>query len=55
MSNSIYEKVLYSVRKNQTVTKLVTSETRFDKLSGDTLLKTCYSVAKDVVIMRFNV
>ena len=31
--------------------KLVTRESRFDKLSSDPLLKTCYLIAQDVVIM----
>jgi hypothetical protein len=33
MSNSIYGKLLYNARKNQTETKLITKSTRFDKLS----------------------
>ena len=56
MLNLIYGKLIYNARKNKSVTKLVTSEARFDKLSCDLalLLNDCYSIGCCIDDIQFE-
>jgi len=54
MSNSIYGKLLYNSRKNDTDTKLVTTEKRFDKLVCNPRLKECYPISENKLIMKLS-
>ena len=54
MSNSIYGKLLYNSRKNDTDTKLVTSEKRFDELVCNPRLKECFPISEEKLIMKLS-
>ena len=51
---SIYGKLLYDARKQDTEIKLVTNETRFDEFSRNPRLKLCYLFDENELIMKFN-
>ena len=53
-SNSIFGKLLFNAEKNATRTILVTSEKKFRKLMTDPMLKDCYSIDEEKVIVKLH-
>ena len=53
MSNSVYGKTFQDPRKNQIITKLVTSKNHFKKLACNPLLKESFPISESQLIMRF--
>ena len=54
LSNSIYGKTLFNARKNSNQIKLINSRDRFEKVVGNPLLKSCYPIDDDLLIMNFD-
>lgn len=54
LNNAIYGKCLYQARKHSSRIRLISSPAQFEKYISNLLLKECYPISEDKMIMNFH-